>query len=94
MRDPAGRSRGFAFLTFEDPAAVNAVMVREHYLDGKIVGFFFLSFFPSRRHSPSCCHSPFSILHSPTPRLWAFSVRLVLSSPLNLLNTLRVPIID
>jgi RNA recognition motif-containing protein len=37
MRDPAGRSRGFAFLTFEDPAAVNAVMVREHYLDGKIV---------------------------------------------------------
>jgi RNA recognition motif-containing protein len=39
MRDPAGRSRGFAFLTFEDPAAVNAVMVREHYLDGKIVSF-------------------------------------------------------
>jgi RNA-binding protein Musashi len=37
MRDASGRSRGFAFLTFEDPAAVNAVMVREHYLDGKIV---------------------------------------------------------
>lgn len=37
MRDAAGRSRGFAFLTFEDPAAVNAVMVREHHLDGKIV---------------------------------------------------------
>ncbi|KAG8927913.1 hypothetical protein FRC02_007608 [Tulasnella sp. 418] len=37
MRDGAGRSRGFAFLTFEDPAAVNAVMVREHYLDGKII---------------------------------------------------------
>jgi RNA recognition motif-containing protein len=37
MRDPAGRSRGFAFLTFEDPAAVNKVMVQEHYLDGKIV---------------------------------------------------------
>ena len=37
MRDGAGRSRGFAFLTFEDAAAVNAVMVREHYLDGKIV---------------------------------------------------------
>ncbi|PVF99272.1 RNA-binding domain-containing protein [Serendipita vermifera] len=37
MRDPAGRSRGFAFLTFEDPAAVNKVMVQEHYLDGKII---------------------------------------------------------
>ena len=38
MRDAAGRSRCFAFLTFEDPASVNAVMVREHFLDGKIVG--------------------------------------------------------
>lgn len=57
MRDPAGRSRGFAFLTFEDPAAVNAVMVREHYLDGKIVGFF-----PSR-----CRHSPFSTTLPPRP---------------------------
>lgn len=37
MRDQAGRSRCFAFLTFEDPASVNAVMVREHFLDGKIV---------------------------------------------------------
>lgn len=40
MRDASGRSRGFAFLTFEDPAAVNAVMVREHYLDGKIVSLY------------------------------------------------------
>lgn len=37
MRDGTGRSRCFAFLTFEDPASVNAVMVREHYLDGKVV---------------------------------------------------------
>ncbi len=37
MRDPAGRSRGFAFLTFEDPASVNAVVVKEHVLDGKRV---------------------------------------------------------
>lgn len=38
MRDAAtNRSRGFAFLTFEDPKAVNTVMVREHFLDGKIV---------------------------------------------------------
>ncbi len=36
MRDATGRSRCFAFLTFEEPASVNAVMVREHYLDGKI----------------------------------------------------------
>lgn len=37
MRDAAGRSRCFAFLTFDEPASVNAVMVREHYLDGKII---------------------------------------------------------
>ena len=37
MRDAAGRSRCFAFLTFEDPASVNAVMCREHILDGKTV---------------------------------------------------------
>lgn len=38
MRDGAsGRSRGFGFLTFKDPRTVNIVMVKEHYLDGKIV---------------------------------------------------------
>ncbi|KAI0689102.1 hypothetical protein BC835DRAFT_1370485 [Cytidiella melzeri] len=37
MRDAAGRSRCFAFLTFEEPQSVNAVMVREHFLDGKII---------------------------------------------------------
>ncbi|KAK0547908.1 hypothetical protein OC846_004682 [Tilletia horrida] len=38
MRDQAtGRSRGFGFLTFDDPKAVNAVMVKEHYLDGKLI---------------------------------------------------------
>lgn len=38
MRDPStSRSRGFAFLTFDDPKAVNSVMVKEHFLDGKIV---------------------------------------------------------
>src|SRR2546429_5859541 len=38
MRDGAtGRSRGFGFLTFRDPKCVNIVMVKEHYLDGKIV---------------------------------------------------------
>lgn len=37
MRDQDGRSRGFAFLTFRAPSSVNAVMVREHVLDGKAV---------------------------------------------------------
>lgn len=38
MRDGAtGRSRGFGFLTFKDAKTVNTVMVKEHYLDGKIV---------------------------------------------------------
>ena len=37
VRDADGKSRGFAFLTFEDPASVNAVMIREHFLDGKAV---------------------------------------------------------
>ncbi|KAI5922658.1 hypothetical protein F4810DRAFT_246382 [Camillea tinctor] len=38
MRDgPTGRSRGFGFLTFKDPKTVNIVMVKEHFLDGKII---------------------------------------------------------
>jgi RNA-binding protein Musashi len=38
MRDGAtGRSRGFGFLTFKDPKTVNTVMVKEHFLDGKLV---------------------------------------------------------
>jgi RNA-binding protein Musashi len=39
MRDGVtGRSRGFGFLTFKDPKVVNVVMVKEHLLDGKLVG--------------------------------------------------------
>ncbi|KAI0727753.1 hypothetical protein C8Q72DRAFT_746230, partial [Fomitopsis betulina] len=37
LRDQDGRSRGFAFLTFREPSSVNAVMVREHVLDGKAI---------------------------------------------------------
>lgn len=38
MRDgETARSRGFAFMTFESGTSVNAVMAREHYLDGKTV---------------------------------------------------------
>jgi RNA recognition motif-containing protein len=37
VRYADGKSRGFAFLTFEDPASVNAVMIWEHFLDGKAV---------------------------------------------------------
>ncbi|KFH40684.1 putative RNA-binding protein-like protein [Hapsidospora chrysogenum ATCC 11550] len=38
MRDSVtGRSRGFGFLTFKDAKTVNIVMVKEHFLDGKII---------------------------------------------------------
>ncbi|KAK3710926.1 hypothetical protein LTR37_009947 [Vermiconidia calcicola] len=38
MRDGAtGRSRGFGFLTFKNPKDVNIVMVKEHFLDGKLI---------------------------------------------------------
>ncbi|KAF9219341.1 RNA-binding domain-containing protein, partial [Gyrodon lividus] len=37
MRDPDGRSRGFAFLTFDEPESVNAVLARDHVLDGKSI---------------------------------------------------------
>jgi RNA recognition motif-containing protein len=37
MRDPTGRSRGFAFLTFRDPASVVKVLEQNHQLDGKMV---------------------------------------------------------
>lgn len=37
MRDPTGRSRGFAFLTFRDPASVVKVLDQNHQLDGKMV---------------------------------------------------------
>ncbi|KAK0213471.1 hypothetical protein IW262DRAFT_1409470 [Armillaria fumosa] len=37
MRDPSGTSRGFAFLTFEDPGAVQVVTAQDHFLDGKAI---------------------------------------------------------
>lgn len=47
MRDGAsGRSRGFGFLTFKDARTVNVVMVKEHYLDGKIVSSHLFSTLP------------------------------------------------
>ena len=76
MRDGAtGRSRGFGFLTFKDPKTVNTVMVKEHYLDGKIVSLAShssLSLFDPRacglhfstsllsRHGTFSFHFPFS----------------------------------
>ncbi|KAF8865062.1 RNA-binding domain-containing protein [Acephala macrosclerotiorum] len=54
MRDGAsGRSRGFGFLTFKDARTVNIVMVKEHYLDGKIVRPDFQTHDNSLRHHPS-----------------------------------------
>lgn len=41
MRDPSGRSRGFAFLTYTSPVSVSKVLEEVHHLDGKQVGFLF-----------------------------------------------------
>ena len=35
MRDPSGRSRGFAFLTYSNVSSVDKVMGQVHHLDGK-----------------------------------------------------------
>lgn len=52
MRDNnTGRSRGFGFLTFKDAKTVNIVMVKEHFLDGKIVRTPALRPFPRSRES-------------------------------------------
>jgi RNA recognition motif-containing protein len=54
MRDGAsGRSRGFGFLTFKDARTVNIVMVKEHWLDGKIVRPNFQIHVNSLRQYPS-----------------------------------------
>lgn len=66
MRDGAtGRSRGFGFLTFEDPRTVNIVMVKEHFLDGKIVSTTFPNRYPnnvqkcSGKRRKTCLHTTF-----------------------------------
>lgn len=45
MRDTSGTSKGFAFLTFENPSAADAVIGRQHVLDGKSVCLSQFSFF-------------------------------------------------
>jgi RNA recognition motif-containing protein len=40
MRDPNGRSRGFAFLTYNDSSSVDNVLKEVHHLDGKQVCLF------------------------------------------------------
>lgn len=37
MRDPNGRSRGFAFLTYKQADSVTKVLAEVHHLDGKQV---------------------------------------------------------
>ncbi len=57
VRDADGKSRGFAFLTFDDPASVNAVMIREHFLDGKAVRVIPLPVYASPRVTDSLPHT-------------------------------------
>lgn len=63
MRDSStGRSRGFGFLTFKDAKTVNIVMVKEHFLDGKIVSCFCplknLQQANTAADRPQACYSP------------------------------------
>lgn len=44
MRDPTGRSRGFAFLTFKSVSSVEAVLAKDHQLDGKMVSSMVVDF--------------------------------------------------
>ncbi|KAF8257047.1 hypothetical protein EI94DRAFT_1477181, partial [Lactarius quietus] len=37
VRDVDGKSRGYVFFAFEESASANAVMIREHVLDGNTV---------------------------------------------------------
>lgn len=37
MKTPEGKTRGFAFVTFEDPAVVDVIISQTHYVDGKRV---------------------------------------------------------
>ncbi|KAJ7870168.1 hypothetical protein B0H14DRAFT_2345740, partial [Mycena olivaceomarginata] len=52
MRDAADRSGCFALLTFDDPAIVNAFMVREHLLDEKLVSYLVLLSIVTYPHPP------------------------------------------
>jgi RNA-binding protein Musashi len=62
MRDAAtGRSRGFGFLTFKDPKTVNIVMVKEHFLDGKIVRI--APFFATHKSACKFCNGKTDCLH-------------------------------
>jgi RNA-binding protein Musashi len=70
MRDGAsGRSRGFGFLTFKDARTVNIVMVKEHYLDGKIVRPDLQTHNNSLRHYPSKSPSPKKLFSSPNVKI-------------------------
>lgn len=60
MRDPNGRSRGFAFLTYQSAESVDKVLAEVHHLDGKQVGAFFwqvIMLYALRCHS--LLYSPF-----------------------------------
>lgn len=58
MRDgQTGRSRGFGFLTYADPKVVNQVMVKEHFLDGKIVSSLFMLVHSVYLFCPLCISS-------------------------------------
>lgn len=82
MRDSStGRSRGFGFLTFKDAKTVNIVMVKEHFLDGKIVS-------KLQQHVPP---PPRKTIHHPNINLWGLdhTTRLTPNEPFPEMNKKR-----
>jgi RNA recognition motif-containing protein len=74
MRDPTGRSRGFAFLTYRSPASVSRVLERAHHLDGKQVSLPLALFLRSTNAARSTQNEPFHVQNMNVPLKFSWAV--------------------